>query len=73
MRITDYIRKVFRCGPHAPEGKDQWGFPLHDESRPHLHVIAYGKRSIEYLSDEAVKKLEQDIYEIPARARAAGL
>jgi len=73
MRIKDYLKRVFRVGLRDNEGIDASGFPLHDESRPHLHIIAYGKRSIEYLSDEAVKKLEQDIYEIPARARAAGL
>lgn len=74
MRITDYLKRVFRFGPRAPEGKDQWGFPLHDESRPHLHVIgAGGKRSIEYLTESARAELEEAVYDIPNRARAAGL
>jgi len=74
MRITDYLRKVFRIGLRDQERTDRWGFPLHDESRPHLHVIGEkGKRSIEYLTEESRQELERDVYDVLARARAAGL
>ncbi len=74
MRITDYIRKVFRFGLRAQEDRDAWGFPLHDESKPHLHVIGEGgKRSIEYLSEKSRAELERDVYAVLDQARAAGL
>lgn len=73
MRIKDYIRKVFRLSLHDNDGTDAQGFPMHDESRPHLHVIMHDKRSIEYLSKEALEELEAEVYEIPNRARAAGM
>jgi len=74
MRITDYIRKVFRFGLRAQEDRDVWGFPLHDESKPHMHVVGMnGKRSIEYLTEEGRAALERDVYAVLDRARAAGL
>ncbi len=74
MRITDYIKKVFRFGLRAQEDRDVWGFPLHDESRPHMHVVGEGgKRSIEYLSEASRAELERDVYAVLDRARAAGL
>lgn len=74
MRITDYIKKVFRFGLRAQEDRDVWGFPLHDESRPHMHVVGLGgRRSIEYLTEESRAELEAAVYDIPNRARAAGL
>jgi len=74
MRITDYLRKVFRIGLRDQEGTDRWGFPLHDESRPHMHVVGEGgKRSIEYLSEASRAELERDVYAVLDRTRAAGL
>ena len=74
MRITDYLRKVFRIGLRDQEGTDRWGFPLHDESKPHMHIVGMnGKRSIEYLTEEGRAALERDVYAVLDRARAAGL
>ena len=72
--MRDYIRRLFRLGLRGQESRDVWGFPLHDESRPHMHVVGLGgRRSIEYLTEECRQELERDVYDVLARARAAGL